>query len=151
MLKSIKRVLVPIDYSTHGFDAAWLAFSIARSMGAALTLIHIHLREQALRELVAIDKDEVAVLSEESFGKALDTIVGDPSYEDLKTAIEHSVVELTTVTYHPATEICNYAEEKKVDLIVMGSRIHTRLEDLLLSNVSSRVLHKSPCPVTIVH
>ncbi|MBT5031968.1 MAG: universal stress protein [Proteobacteria bacterium] len=151
MLKSINRILVPIDYSTHGFEAAWLAFSIARSMGASLTLIHIHLREEALRELVAIDKDEVAVLSEESFGEALEAIVGDPSYENLKIAIEHSVVELTTVSYHPATEICNYATEKNVDLIVMGSRIHTKLEDLLLGNVSTRVLQKSPCPVTIAH
>ena len=151
MLKSIERVLVPIDQSEPALQAAWIAFSIARSVGASMALMHIHIQEKALREVVSIDPDELRELTEEKFEVLLKKIVGDPSYKALQSAVDHGKVEIQECTYHPAEEICNYAKEKQINLIVMGSRVHSKLGDFLLGNVSTEVLHKAPCPVTIVH
>lgn len=150
-MKSVDRILVPIDYSEPAFQAAWIAYSIARSMQSSITLIHIHIREKALRELVFIDQNEVTELTDEKFDNLLMKIVGDPSVKALQSAVDHSVVEFDSCTYSPSDEICDYAKEKKINLIVMGSRIHSKMEDLLMGGVSSEVLHKAPCPVTVVH
>ncbi len=151
MMKSIEKILVPIDYSEPAFQAAWIGYSIARSMHASMTLIHIHIQEKALRELVLIDKDELAAFSEEHFKDLIEKLVGDPSYKGLQSVADHSVVEFDECTYKPSDEICDYARDKQINLIVMGSRIHSALEDLILGSVSSEVLHNAPCPVTVVH
>ncbi len=151
MRESIDRILVPIDYTEPSFHAAWIAFAIARSMRASMALIHIHIREEALRELVVMDQSELAEISDEKFNELLLKLVGDPSYHALQATGEHSLIEMATCTYSPSDEICNYAKEKNISLIVIGSRIHSKLEDLILGNVSSEVLRKAPCPVTVVH
>lgn len=50
-----------------------------------MTLIHIHIQEEALRELVFIGQSELAGLTDEKFNDLLQTIVGDPSYKTLET------------------------------------------------------------------
>ena len=120
-------------------------------MRASLTLIHIHIQEKALRELVTIDQSEFDEISQKKFEDILLKIVGDPSVKALQSAADHSVVEIESCSYSPADEICNYAKEKKINLIVMGARVHSTIKDLLLGGVSTDVLHKAPCPVTIVH
>ena len=151
MIKSIARILVPLDYSEPATQAAWIAYSIARSLQASITLIHIHIQEKALRELVVIDAEELADLSEEKFEDLLLKIVGDPSQSALQSTGNHAVVEIEPCTYSPSDEICEYAGQKNINLIVMGSRVHSKIEDLLLGSVSTEVLQKAPCPVTVVH
>ncbi len=50
----------------------------------------------------------------------------------------------------PATELCKLASEEDIDLIVVGSRGLTGLQELALGSVSHRVAHHAPCPVLIV-
>lgn len=151
MIKTIERILVPIDYSEPAFEAAWFAFSIARSLHASITLIHIHIQENALRELVFIDQDEIAKLADDEFENVIHKIGGDPSYKALQAAADHGVVEFDECTDNPADEICDYAKEKDFNLIVMGSRGLSDIKEILLGSVSHDVLHKAHCPVTVVH
>lgn len=151
MLQSIEKILVPIDDSEPGFQAAWMAFTIARSVGASITLIHIHRRETALREVVVIEAGDLVKLAEDHFADLLKKIVGDPSYETLQAVVDHSVVEIEESSFDPSNEILSYADAKDISLIVMGSRVHSKIENLILGNVSSDVLKKAHCPVTIVH
>jgi nucleotide-binding universal stress UspA family protein len=46
--------------------------------------------------------------------------------------------------------IIDYANEKSVDLIVMGSRGITGFKRLLLGSVANAVVSNAPCPVMIV-
>jgi nucleotide-binding universal stress UspA family protein len=43
------------------------------------------------------------------------------------------------------------AETEGYDLIVMGSRGHSPMVNLVLGSVSSAVSHKAHCPVMIIH
>ena len=49
----------------------------------------------------------------------------------------------------PAEEIVDYARLEEVDLIVMGSRGLSPIQELLLGSVSDKVLRTAPCPVLI--
>ncbi len=51
---------------------------------------------------------------------------------------------------HPGEEICNLADEERVDEIAMGRRGLGAVDELLLGSVSQFVLHRAPCPVILV-
>jgi nucleotide-binding universal stress UspA family protein len=46
--------------------------------------------------------------------------------------------------------IMEYAEQEKMDLIVMGTRGHSGLKDLLLGSLASSVITYAHCPVMVV-
>jgi nucleotide-binding universal stress UspA family protein len=50
----------------------------------------------------------------------------------------------------PGPEIVKYANENKVDLIVLGSRGLNALQELVLGSVSHKVAKRAHCPVMIV-
>ena len=150
MTKSIDRIMVPLDYSEPAFHAAWIALAIARSMRASLTLFHIHLQEKATRETVVIEYEKLSALTDESYPSLLEDVVVDPSVDSLK-ARAFSEVEFETASHSLSNEICDYAKEHEIGLIVIGAKIHSALHDLLLGNLTAKVVDKAPCPVTVVH
>ncbi len=50
----------------------------------------------------------------------------------------------------PARSICDVAQMMSVDLVVVGRRGYTGLNELWMSSVSNYVLHHAPCSVLIV-
>lgn len=50
----------------------------------------------------------------------------------------------------PAEAIAQYAEQQKVDQIVMGRQGQGGLQSLLLGSVVNKVLHLAKCPVLLV-
>ncbi len=150
MTKPIDRIMVPLDYSEPAFHAAWIALAIARSMRASLTLFHIHLQEKATRETVVIEYEKLSALTDESYPSLLEDVVVDPSVDSLK-ARAFSEVEFETASHSLSNEICDYAKDHEIGLIVIGAKIHSALHDLLLGNLTAKVVDKAPCPVTVVH
>ena len=53
-------------------------------------------------------------------------------------------------TGSPAQTILDFAEERRSDLIVVGSRRLDALHAALLGSVSTQVLYEAKCPVTVV-
>lgn len=53
-------------------------------------------------------------------------------------------------TGSPASQIVHVAEERDVDLIIIGSRGWGGAKSLLLGSVSGNVMHSAKCPVLVV-
>lgn len=51
---------------------------------------------------------------------------------------------------HPSVEIVQYAKDRNVDLIVMGTNRRGLLAHLLVGGVVEKVARKAPCPVLTV-
>lgn len=49
----------------------------------------------------------------------------------------------------PSDNICDLADELEADLIVVGRKDRSGLEELLLGSVSSAVVHNAPCAVLV--
>ncbi len=66
--------------------------------------------------------------------------------------LRHSTSHLTPLTLRgdPAEAILEVAEEKQVDLIVVGTRGLSALERFFLGSVAERVARHAPCPVLLV-
>ena len=97
-----------------------------------------------------IEYEKLSALTDESYPSLLEDVVVDPSVDSLK-ARAFSEVEFETASHSLSNEICDYAKEHEIGLIVIGAKIHSALHDLLLGNLTAKVVDKAPCPVTVVH
>lgn len=59
-------------------------------------------------------------------------------------------VESVLLEGHPADELIQYAEENKMDIIVMGTLGRTGLDRLLLGSVAGNLVRHSKVPVMVV-
>ncbi|MFN7106061.1 MAG: universal stress protein [Pyrobaculum sp.] len=125
-----RRILVAYDGSVYAKNAIKHAVVIAKSFGASLYVI-----------TVAIDPSQVAI---DTAKKVAREAADDITSQGL------SVAEVAVRSGVPATEILNYAEEKEVDLIVMGSRGLSTLQRIVLGSVSQTVASRARVPVLIV-
>ena len=84
-------------------------------------------------------------------------------YELLKIDGEHALnkikemgesvrvnVETILLEGHPANELIRYAEEKKMDIVIMGTLGKTGLDRLLLGSVAGNLVRHSKIPVMVV-
>ena len=58
--------------------------------------------------------------------------------------------KLTILHGTPGPEIVKYANEKQVDLVVVGSRGLNSLQEMVLGSVSHKVMKRVHCPALIV-
>ena len=78
-------------------------------------------------------------------------------FDDIKKKIMENTLEKpinieTTIIVSTTTvdSILDYAEDKDVDLIVIGTRGRSGIKKLLLGSTASGVVTYSSCPVTVV-
>lgn len=142
----LKRILVPLDGSDSSFQAAKYAIKIAKTTEAEIIFMHavvnppyaeyktaglviMHYIEEAKRhaEMWYMDVGNMAVKEGVKF--STDTIL------DIVSA---------------ADSIVNYAEDKKADLIVIGTQGRTGVKRFLLGSVASGVVSHAKCSVLVV-
>jgi len=64
--------------------------------------------------------------------------------------LENVNVKSVLLEGHPAEELIRYAEQEKMDIIVMGTVRRTGLDRLFLGSVAGNVLRHSKVPVMVV-
>jgi nucleotide-binding universal stress UspA family protein len=128
-----ERILVAIDGSGDSSRAADAAIDMAKKNNAALFVITI------IHNPVYIDK---ARTDAEVF---LQTAVSKAEAQGVKARGE--VVENVPSV---VDAISDYAEELKVNLVVVGTRGLSGLKKILLGSVSAALLARAPCSVLVV-
>lgn len=156
METKLEKILVPVDGSDAALRAVRFANYLASVTGAALTLLHV--QDNSALELLRVGNRDTGAnsdetnLSDEQFEDIARKFVADPYFEAAKAAIE--IDTLNVETEHcfgkASAEICALSEREGFDLIVMGSKGQSDVKDLLLGSISSQVVHRALCPVTIV-
>lgn len=141
----MKKILVPVDGSESANRAAAFAATLARAFGSSITLLHVYDAPTAsLLGLAMLAQDEVkAALSRSAQGSFEGALraMGDTS--DL------SMDQIAT-TGHPFEQIVSHARSLACEIIVMGSRGLSPVEEIVLGSVSDKVARLAPCVVTIV-
>jgi nucleotide-binding universal stress UspA family protein len=139
----IKRILVAFDGSQQAEKAFDYALEFSRLCpGAALeiTVISVAQPPEPI-DIVEMDAviDNATQHYEELFNK-------------LREKAREKGIEIKThvAVGHPADQIVKYAVENKSDVVIMGQRGKSRIENWLLGSVSKRVASYAPCTVTIV-
>lgn len=139
--KDIKKILVPLDGSKYSIEGLNEAIELAKPFGAKIIgLFVIPLTPPIMiPELPASFKsfmiDEAAKFMAEA-----------------KKIASRSGVEFQAKIIHgEATfEIAAFANDKKFDLVVIGSRGRSGIKELFLGSIANSVVHKSRVPVLVV-
>jgi nucleotide-binding universal stress UspA family protein len=117
------------------------ACDVTKTMNARLTLIHVVTLPAVVEPGFPIDP--------KPFEDA-----GLRVLENAKEIAKERGIEVETVletTFgNAAQKILKVAEERKIDLIVIGSRGYSRLRNLLVGSVCDTVVRNAPCPVLVV-
>jgi len=138
-----KKILVAIDYTMEARAVMQKAKSIAEKYSAEVTLLHVV-------EMVPV------VGGPESFSY-VDLYVDQPDVIDraisdmkkLADSVGINVAEYKVFNGIPKNEITAVAEEKGIDLIVLGSHGRHGIK-LILGSTASGVLHHAKCDVLAV-
>ena len=145
----IRKILVAVDGSKPAADATDKAIDFAKIFEAELIALHvIDPRYKELESAISPRPGrfkEITMKEMEKGEHIVDAV--------RKKAIEKSVktnTEVVSGITSVVKEIIEYAEEKQVDMIVIGSRGMTGFKKLLLGSVASGVVTYSNCPVLVV-
>ena len=144
---SIKKILVAVDGSKPSLDASTYAIELAKKNDAELIVLSIvspipysqfeYDNIGRMKEFETTEKEEAEQYIDKVKQKATENKVS------VKTDV---LIKYTSVV----KEIVEYAEDNKVDMIVIGSRGVTGLKKLLLGSVANGVVTYSHCPVLVV-
>lgn len=139
---TVRRILVPVDFSDGSRLAVAHAHELALTYGAQIYLLHV-VEEVVYPSTYGIEPVE---LPTNEVIENVESGLARIAREDI--GIEHVVVEARTG--YPPTVIETYSEEEDIDLIVLSTHGRTGLDRLLMGSVTERVVRRSSQPVFIV-
>jgi nucleotide-binding universal stress UspA family protein len=152
-----EKVLVALDGSEHSEKALETAIQIAKKFRAKLMLIHVYsvtMPAVVAPEPTTLTPAGVPVVTSAEVAKMVEAerMVGKRVLADGEQKAKSANVRVETVLKEGNTvqEIVALAKEREFDLIVIGARGISRLEELLMGSVSEGVIKNAHCPVLVV-
>lgn len=135
----IKRILVPLDGSKSSEKGLARAIYLSKLTNAEITGLTVVNVKPTLAASVINYKKYLTEKSQER----LNTIKEKGQKEGIKFT--------TKILYgKPSTEIANYAQKEKFDLIVIGSRGLSGIKRTMLGSIASATVQKSKVAVLVV-
>jgi len=144
MMREIKTILAPIDFSPSSARALDYAQMVAKRFGAAIHLVHVC--EVPSMATGSIDAYAIAC---SDWSQRL----GDEAERELAGIASgiHGIKTTTEILFgNPARGIVTAAGTNNADLIVMVTHGHGPVAHVVMGNVAERVVRTAPCPVLTV-
>ncbi|WP_018478334.1 universal stress protein [Pontibacter roseus] len=146
----MRRILVPTDFSEQAKNAFEVAVSIAQRTGAAIKLLHVV--EMPTSYSFSVTGDLVG-------GNGMEQVYMMKLLENTK----HQMAELGRAVKHEGVEVVQEVDadsvirkirrviqEDKVDLVVMGSKGSSGMDEFLIGSNTEKVVRTAECPVLTV-
>ncbi|MEJ5262163.1 MAG: universal stress protein [Ignavibacterium sp.] len=139
---TIKKILVPIDFSDYSKSALKYAVNFAKVFNAEMYLIYvvepvIYPPDFSMGQIaipsVTVEMDERA---KEELTKL--------AQQEIPSEIKRQII---IKTGKPFVEIIETASEEDVDLIIIATHGHSGVEHILFGSTAEKVVRKAPCPV----
>ncbi|MBX7126571.1 MAG: universal stress protein [Cyclobacteriaceae bacterium] len=147
----MKKILVPTDFSKDSITALEAAVDVAKRMNYEIVLLHVV--EEAMADSFSISGQGHPVDFEERrftvellkrARKQLEKLVLDPKYSNVKITGELRMGN----PFHGMTTII---ASHKVELVVMGTRGHTKIEEMVIGTNTEKVIRHSHCPILTIN
>ncbi len=144
-MQSIRKILLPTDFSSNAEPALELAIELAQRFGARLLLLHAYIAPLYLGpwcDSYLVPEEAVENLRREA----------ERGLSQLQQRVEEAGVPVETIAMEGFARevISEVARRQEVDLIVMGTHGRTGFHRLALGSVAERVVRVAPCPVLTV-
>jgi universal stress protein A len=151
----VRRILVPTDFSATADAALHHARLIAARFRASLQLLHVlddpFLTEGLVGEAYIAEAPGLrSALLRDAQNRLAHRVGPLRDASEIESAPGISRVDAEVLFGRGATTIAEYARERNVDLIVMGTHGRTGIAHLLIGSVAERLVRTAPCPVLTV-
>ncbi len=135
------KILLAFDGSGHARKAAKIAGELANKMPADLWVVIAY---DPFPPYLGVPNEQTAIDSRlDKANGEMEEAIGEIG--PISGKLTREILE------GPATEaILNVADARGIELIVMGTRGHSRIEGLLLGSHSQKVAAHAKCPVLVV-
>jgi len=142
---SLKKILVPQDFSEYSLHALKYATTFAGIFNSELIILHI--------------VEPIVYPADFSFGQvsipAMEEEIRKHSEEQLGELVAREVPQNIRATSiirvgKPFIEIIEVAKTESADLIVISSHGRTGMEHVLFGSTADKVVRKAPCPVLTI-
>ena len=141
----IRKILFAADFSEGSSSSLPYAVDFAKKYGAKLYLVHV---------VYDIAKTSGAYVPHVSLDELYREMEKNAKAELEKCFIEemraYKDVERVVLKGTPYEEISRFAEENKIDLIVIGTHGRKGLDRMLFGSTAEQVVRHAPCPVLTV-
>ncbi len=137
------RILVPVDGSAGSDKAVRFAMFLAEGRDSEIILLNVQPSYNTPNVKLLFGQEQIRSFQEESSQEVLNHTLEI-------TSISSIPVRTLLRSGDPGKEIVAEALVSSVDLIVMGYRGLSGFKRAIMGSVATRVLHETPCPVTIV-
>jgi len=148
---SIRKILVTIDGSENSKKAADYSISLSKKYNAQLIILYV-----LYSELGFAYSNLLGVTTPKAIEDALETQKKDVQkwFDEIRSKLKNTNISVTDKIIISVSsivgEIIEFADKKKVDLIILGTRGRTGFKKLLLGSVAEGVVTHSSCPVMVV-
>ena len=141
----VKTILVPVDFSTCSRKGLEYAVGFAREFGAKIILLHAtYLGYVYSCEGAAIyDIPGLQKAARKTAERKMRELVRSMKFGSVK-------FETAFTDGSPVIDICAYAKEHDVDLIITSTHGFTGFTHVLIGSIAERVVRHAPCSVLVV-
>ena len=162
----VSNILYPTDLSDNARYAYAYAVSLADLYQAKITILHVMPEEQKIKEASIvgyIKQEKWDEIKKSHYNQTRDSLIAkkrdhvlirevlDQFSHDVRRENDTSLAdEILIERGNPVKEILRQSKERSCDFIVMGSRGHSTLADVMIGSITKRVLRRSQVPVLVV-
>jgi nucleotide-binding universal stress UspA family protein len=159
----VKRILVPVDRSEYKEKIAAYAILLGKAWRAELTAVHIIKPSHALLDGVEVEAKEQARIEEskrqaENLLDEISILAKNKGLKIKKEAVQPSdllakkqglnvkggALEESNIV---GKAIIDYAKKNNIDVIVIGTKGMSAVEQYFFGSVANKVIHEAHCPV----
>jgi nucleotide-binding universal stress UspA family protein len=152
----VKKILVPTDYSDQAGYALDFAYQIAGKSKAEIYLIHV-IDYPGLSATWSGGMNVIGGAEPpfDNLDESFITNLIDKSKEEMKTMVEklkehdvaiHKIVEIG----NPYIVISEKIESENINLVIMGSKGASGLEEVLIGSNTEKIVRHAKCPVITI-
>ena len=153
MEKKLSKILVPLDGSPTSMEAADYAIMLSTLHHTQIVLLHVlnvaeyYSSLQFFEVKQPLESKEIIEEAKKEANKWFNIV---KKKIDGKSGKQIEVETSIIISQSTVKSILDFAEEKNVDLIVVGTRGRSGIKKLLLGSTASGIVTYSSCPVIVV-
>ncbi len=141
----IERILFPTDFSEGSSQALSYAVELTKQHNAKLYILHViyDIKRATGLNVPHMSSDELMKDLTDWALKELDKACIEEirKLENVEKVVLHGI---------PYEEIINYADQEKIDMVVIGTYGRSGLERFIFGSTAERVVRKAACTVVTV-
>ncbi len=141
----IKTILAPVDFSNCSKEGLDYAIGFAQEFGAKIILVHVTYLGYVY------SSEGTAIYDIPSLQKAARK-TAERKMRELVRSVNFGNVKFETVFTEgsPVIDICAFAKDHDVDLIITSTHGFTGLKHVLIGSIAEQVVRHAPCSVLVV-